>query len=100
MMEAFITGSHAYGLPNERSDVDLVVMIDYDDARRLADLPGAECTGKDRYGVPTIRFGNLNLICCCDDDKYHAWREGTRELISKAPVSREDAVRTLIRHGV
>jgi predicted nucleotidyltransferase len=27
-MNAFITGSHAYGKPNEKSDVDLVIQCD------------------------------------------------------------------------
>ncbi len=94
-MEAFITGSHAYGTPNKDSDIDLVVLVESDDT--IYDLLKGDEGGAntDEYetslGAP-LRFGKLNLICCVEERKYEIWRKGTEQLKAIAPVTREQAV--------
>ena len=83
-MKAFVTGSHAYGTPIEKSDVDLVVFMSEEDLKILQEVSGS--TGN------SLRFGNLNLLCVTDGDSYEVWLKGTRELREKAPVERTEAV--------
>ncbi|MCK9458530.1 MAG: nucleotidyltransferase domain-containing protein [Proteobacteria bacterium] len=75
-MNAFITGSRAYGKPNANSDVDLVIRVNTGTAqslRRLSDNPHST----------VVRFGKLNLILCETDEEYAVWKLGTTELIKK-----------------
>jgi hypothetical protein len=94
----FLTGSRAYGLPRPNSDVDLVLYLDEDDLTKLgiqADQVIDDAELEDMYGqayTTSLRFGNLNLICCTDDMVFEAWRIITRELKQKAPVPRDFAV--------
>lgn len=97
IVRSFITGSHAYGTPHKGSDVDLVVLVSERDLVKLALLCDSE-PDKERAahyvmsGGTPLRFGNLNLICCADEQHFHAWRVGTRDLIERAPVTREVAI--------
>lgn len=89
---AFITGSHAYGEPHADSDVDLVVRADVDDMSLLRELSGC------RQGP--IRFGQLNLIVCTNDELFTAWQKGTEQLMAEGretglPVTRERACEVL-----
>jgi hypothetical protein len=70
-MKSFITGSHAYGNPGPKSDIDLVVMVD--------DL-GEEILRKFSEGCRTVRFGKLNLIICCSESEFAAWKFSTDKL--------------------
>jgi Nucleotidyltransferase domain len=110
---AFITGSHAYGIPHKDSDVDLVVFVTTEHLRKLqkaAELTASatrllqqlvaagqpiedtpENHGYDPDDATCLYFGRLNLICCTEEMQYEAWRRGTRELKAKAPVPREFA---------
>ena len=94
-MEAFITGSRAYGTPNEESDIDLVVFCSPDDAAKLWDLRGES---------QTVRYGRLNLVVFSDTDSgrrnYARWKAVTDELREKAPVSRDEAVAAFQAAGV
>ncbi len=54
-MNAFITGSHAYGEPTEKSDIDLVVLVGEDDQSILAE-------SDDNEGIGSIHYSRLNLI--------------------------------------
>lgn len=82
---AFLTGSFAYGTPRktgpeaQQSDIDLVVLLseeDMEDLRYMAD----NRTGSGARDSLSLRFGKLNLICECREDKYDAWRNGTKAL--------------------
>jgi len=92
---AVLTGSQVYGTPTEDSDVDLVVLCDEDTQARVAKL----LTGEDpppiasgpRGGV-SLKAGRLNLIFTALPDEVEDWRHGTRELESRKPVTREEAV--------
>ena len=87
-MNAFLTGSHAYGKPNDKSDIDLVILVDEVTAARLE-------THNESGHPSVIRFGKLNLIICTTDAQFAAWKTGTRMCEHKArtegPVDRERA---------
>jgi len=42
-----------------------------------------------------LRFGALNLLICCSDRAYEAWRKGTDELIKRRPVTRDEAIEVM-----
>lgn len=86
---AFLTGSHAYGTPHAKSDIDLVVPVDLSTAKKLWDL----LTDEDAdYGYMTVYTGELNLILATSPDIYRVWKEGTAELIKRKPVTRDEAI--------
>lgn len=95
-MEAFLTGSHAYGEPGPNSDIDLVVFVSQETANKLWKLRRQGCEGHS-----SLQLDNVNLITITDPDQYAAWEKGTAELLeSDQPVSREKAVRLFKRLGV
>ena len=67
-MRAFLTGSQIYGTPTEKSDIDLVVLMDDEDRMTLHSLVGdSEEVVPARqdfngYGVGSLnlKFGRLN----------------------------------------
>lgn len=86
-MNAFITGSYAYGEPRPDSDLDLVVLCESPTANTLRESGG---------GVPT-RYGMLNLIVCEDEDQFERWKRGTETLMErsyteKRTIGRDEAV--------
>lgn len=87
----FVTGSHAYGLPEGDSDIDLVVLVTKRDFLRLLEQadPRKEVDPEyEKFGSVSLRFGKLNIICCYDEKMYRVWRKGTQLLKKQAPVSR------------
>lgn len=95
-LDAFVTGSHAYGTPREGSDIDLVVRCSPEDRVLLAAVLGGFTTAVNAeagYGV-NLRSGPLNLILVEDQRAYDIWAEGTRILKEDAPVTREVACET------
>lgn len=93
---SFLTGSHAYGTPAPESDVDLVVFVETEAKAKIVALLREETpTAREveaGYGV-AISIGSLNLILVDDPYAYDIWQEGTTQLIARAPVTREEAVR-------
>lgn len=84
---AFLTGSHAYGVPTPESDIDLVVMVSDETRSELFHLAGSN---------GSIYLNNVNIIALCDPDQYDAWAKGTAELCSREKkVTREEAVEVL-----
>ena len=71
-VKAFITGSYAYGRPNKKSDVDLVVFVDLATAEKLQEFSNL---------VETIRFGKLNIVLCFTEDKFNTWKTTTDRLV-------------------
>ena len=96
-MNAFITGSVAYGTPHKDSDIDLVVLIDEKNIKELQCKDESDLDGYGRWN--SIRFGKLNLICMTNKTHFDLWYQGTMELIAKAPVTREQAVEHLVKLG-
>lgn len=100
-MKSIVTGSHAYGLPTSESDVDLVVHVSDSDLRRLLEAGGKQDHAEDpnylAAGGMSLRFGDLNLICCTSEELFAIWRSCTIELRKQAPVSRAFACRYMQR---
>lgn len=97
MTNAIITGSHAYGVPTESSDIDLAVLVSKADWDLLVKAEGNDPAGEPpeppEYSNPrSLRFGKLNLLICTDQVWLDAWREGTDRLKKIAPVERTVAV--------
>lgn len=89
--DAFLTGSHAYGTPGPKSDIDLVVMLERDTVVLLmkaadvgSDLPGS--------GSVSMRFGALNLIVPTSVKSLGVWQQGTADMLARKPVTRATAV--------
>lgn len=96
-LKPFLTGSHAYGTPTAESDVDLVVLVDNLELRKLIELKlenadPKESTSAEGACTASLRFGELNLILTHREDIFRAWQCATENLKSKAPVTRETAV--------
>lgn len=91
-----LTGSRVYGLPDDDSDIDLVVMVNsytHDLLARFADQSNEKDPDYDRFGSRSLRYGKLNLICIFNPVEYEVWRKGTKALQRQAPVSRAYACR-------
>ena len=106
-MKALLTGSRVYGTPHGKSDVDLVICCTEEEAEILVEFvaptkysPEERDWGLIEKNAPScpeaaysITVGNLNLIIETDPDQFAIWKEGTRRLKRKAPVTREEAVK-------
>lgn len=99
--EAFLTGSHAYGLPRADSDVDIVVLVDaegLDVLRRASGRdPDKECEsrGSAHNAVErgdSLMFGKVNLICPPNRAQFDAWHTATVNLRVRRPVTRDEAI--------
>lgn len=93
---ALLTGSRAYGTPNEYSDIDIVILVDVDTIDHLcktADEVDDNTSGDDDSCNASVRFGRLNLICVIEPKDYQIWEEGTKQLVLRKPVTRDEAVR-------
>lgn len=106
-MNAFITGSRAYGQPRADSDIDLVIRCDENTAqllRQVCDNPDIE--GSAGEACNSIRFGKLNLLLCTNDRRFADFVVGTSELQDAAfraeHITRQDAVQTftVLRSGL
>ena len=102
----FTTGSHAYGIPTEKSDFDIVMCCSL---KERVSLYKRFCFSRNERGIvddasasedqclTSFSFykDNINFIVV-DEDNYDVWYEATQELIEMRPVTREQAV-TLIK---
>lgn len=96
-MNAFLTGSRAYGTPRPDSDVDLCVLLSHDDLEALA-LQAPQPNGEPASGDDndaSLRFGRLNVIAMTDPDRFAAWKEATTELVARKPVTRDQAIKLI-----
>lgn len=114
MTKAFLTGSRAYGVPSENSDVDLCVLVDEptlavlrglavrkeEVAKNGPDGRPRSLSSRDRAEDPgdSLYFGGasgLNLICHTNPHAFAAWRAATLTLAARRPVTREEAIREI-----
>ncbi len=90
---AFITGSQVYGIPTDKSDIDVVVKMSPEDMINLCSLAGKDDVLEYGDGQTSIRFGKLNLIICYDDGpRFNNWKKGTEELKQTKPNTRDHAI--------
>ena len=87
---AFLTGSHVYGTPTDGSDVDLVVVVDYDDTNLIGMLWN-EADSRDGSDASSLKFGKLNLISVTPLE-YDRWKKARDRCLAEAPVTRERAI--------
>lgn len=95
-MNAFITGSQAYGAPDEDSDIDVVLLCDIDTCEML----WSKSEHKEK-----VAFGKINIIPVVNEDEFILWKKGTETLVMKKeetgqPVSRKVAVQLFNFLGV
>lgn len=96
-----MTGSFAYGITRNNSDIDLCVLLDIstlDLLRSKADQVSTRRSGieNERGNIclsDSLRFGKLNLLCFIDKGMYDVWKKATAFLIKKKPVTRKQAVK-------
>lgn len=89
-MDAFISGSRAYGSPSKSADIDLVIKVSEETHQKLRKLAGVADKPQD-----PIRFGLLNLICLTTDEDMAVWKVGTEQMAQEKPVSRDHAIKIL-----
>lgn len=97
-MYGFLTGSHAYGTPNDKSDVDLAVYVPAADADKFRSLFPNELRISNEGSYPdgcAYRFGSLNLLVFSSELHFNAWREATAELALRKPVTRSEAIKAI-----
>lgn len=106
-MKAFLTGSQAYGIPTDKSDIDLVIDLKDDDLFRLASVVNYEELKIECYDGSdlNLQFGRLNLIVPGSRAKLLAWKRGTKALMKQVRVSgvgatREEARAEFKRQGL
>lgn len=80
-MRAFLTGSQVYGTPTSKSDIDLVIFVDYVTKQRLIEL-------SDNKKMP-CKFGKLNIIFTTNEEDYSVWLLGKKLCLDQKPVDRE-----------
>lgn len=87
----FLTGSRVYGTPTEKSDIDLVVLVD----KETADFLWANTDPNSQ----SVRYGNLNLIVFTNEYVFLEWLKVTEILIGKKPVTRDEAIAEFNKSG-
>jgi predicted nucleotidyltransferase len=92
VLEAFVTGSQAYGTATPNSDIDVVCFVSETTKQQLIEVSG---------GLP-VRFGKLNLILETKVGKFLAWKAALRAVLDAnqdnkkqglPPLTREEAVK-------
>lgn len=99
-MKAFLTGSQVYGIPNEESDVDVVLLVEKSTLDMMVRLLPKGGTNYDGT-VVTVMSGKINLILTTTDEEYRRWRLFTETMTAMKPVSKEAAMKAgAIMRGV
>lgn len=93
-MTAFLTGSRAYGKPNEGSDIDVVILADFELLNVLQEFSDSDEILED--GNKQLRFGRLNIIAALDDTEFATWKVGTsacklKRAVANSPVGKDEA---------
>lgn len=86
----FLTGSHVYGVPTIKSDIDLAILVTDETFNFLYD---------HKEDGSSIRFGSLNLIMFTEVSKFNKWKEVTKELEKQKPVTRDFAISKFVEAG-
>lgn len=95
-MEAYITGSRAYGTPRDNSDIDLVIACRTDDISTLWEFTEAN-DGRCAYGLLNLVVFNLDKP---DEVKrYESWKAAHDRLVARSPVTKDDAIKEFREAG-
>lgn len=92
MSRAFLTGSRRYGTPREDSDIDVVILCEEGDDTKGKDWLSGLLWGAKDPDSKTCKFGKLNLVTFCSENRFNDWKRVTEELEKRKPVTREEAV--------
>lgn len=99
MVNAYITGSRAYGhlYATDESDIDLAVLVSGEDAGFLWTLSGMDQMQK-------LMYGKINLILFDADNpqeivRWYKWREAHDYLMAHPPATKEDAIKVFRENG-
>jgi hypothetical protein len=93
--KSFITGSHAYGIPTEDSDIDIAVCLTRDEIVKLWQMSDSKSK---------LMFGKINLVCFNFDDeedmqRFEKWKTTNDSLVAKRPVTKEEAIQAFRESG-
>lgn len=78
-LNAFITGSRAFGTPRDDSDLDLVILTDAETKNAVVEF--------SELGKQPVRFGKLNLIVVTSIEEFEAYATARKECL---PYSSRD----------
>jgi hypothetical protein len=76
-LPAFLTGSRIYGIPTDKSDLDLVVYMPHGNWEQTAYI-FKRCSDNDQGS----RFGNMNLIKAATRGEYLKWKLATEACVA------------------
>lgn len=90
----FLTGSYCYGTPNDKSDIDMVVLCDNKELIQALVMmnEGTDNSGGPNDNTFSLRFGKLNIIVCLTKNAYCCWNTATIKCIEENPISRDGAI--------
>lgn len=95
MIQCILTGSHAYGKPTSKSDIDLVMLLTPEQLKLFEKKAG----GPEYYAslIPgaeaCLRFGDLNIIAVTDPVAFAVWQKGTAQLENEPRGISQDSKR-------
>jgi hypothetical protein len=88
---AFLTGSHRYGIPHEKSDVDVCCKVSQPELVVLGKLYGSPTWNTENVTC-NCRIGNLNLIAAASQPFFDTWEQVTDTLEASKPVTKAQAI--------
>jgi len=80
----FLTGSQVYGIPNESSDIDIVMLVDEETKQKLTEFSDFKCN--------PVKFRKLNLILVTTYYDYDNWKKAKDECLRLAPRTKQEAI--------
>jgi hypothetical protein len=93
-MKSFLTGSRVYGTPKPESDIDLCVLLTYDEIEKLREFSDTKLPASRSPSSVSLRFGKLNIIATDDEKVFAEWRLGTSILEALRTVTKDFAIAT------
>jgi len=95
ILKSYFTGSQVYGTPRPDSDIDLVIRMSSEELAKIVHAQVADTVvWFENSPTASLKFGKLNVIACITDDAFEKWAVSTVQLELRAPVTREEAIRT------
>ncbi len=103
---AFLTGSQAYGIPRELSDLDIAMLVSQEELESILDRyrphpPHRQYTPDScslKFGAAGVGSGCVNLILFSDITRYAAWKAARDELVLTKPNTKQKCIDVHIKH--